>query len=98
MDLCPRDVPIGQQTAPGRPVRRGLGQERQRWRFEPGVNLVKGPGQRCRWRTDAWMSDDREELVQAWPRNDPDCRLLGQLCNASRGCIMERRVFAMRVD
>jgi hypothetical protein len=44
------------------------------------------------------MSDDREKLVQAWPRNASDSRPLGQLRDASKSCLMERGIFAMRID
>ena len=98
VNLCPGDASIAQQTAQGRPVRRGLGQKRERWRFDPGINLVEGPGRRRRRCVDAWMSDDREKLVQAWPRNASDSRPLGQLRDASKSCLMERGIFAMRID
>ena len=63
-----------------------------------GINLVEGTGHRRRRCVDAWMSDDREKLVQAWPRNASDSRPLGQLRDASKSCLMERGIFAMRID
>src|SRR5438552_6480520 len=38
----------GEQRTQCRPMRRRLGQQRQGRRFEPSIDLVEGPCQRCR--------------------------------------------------
>ena len=41
---------------------------------------------------------DGEKLMQAGPRNCPACRPVCEFCDAPKGCFVERRILAMRVD
>src|SRR6266849_4332060 len=59
------------QRAQLEPVLLRFREQRQRWRFQPGVNLIKRERERC-WRiVNAGVRDDRQEFVDARPWNGP---------------------------
>ena len=81
-----------------RPVPAHLGDKDKRRRFKPGRDLGDGARQWRRWREDARVSHDGQELVHARPRNGPRPPSLGQLPQACFRLRVPRGVLAVRVD
>ena len=98
VNLRSGDPAPGEQAPQCRPVRRRFGQQRERRRFEPGIHLVEGPGQRRGWSIDARMRHDGEKFVQARPGNGPGRRAFGKPRHALERDFVERRILAVRID
>ena len=69
MDLSPDNPSLREQRSQLGPMVCRLGQERERRRLEPGVDLIERAREGRRRRIDAGMGDDGEKLMNAWPGN-----------------------------
>ena len=98
VNTWPVDTTSRQQCAEGRPMVGGFGQHDKSGRCQPCVYLIECPCDRRRWRIDARMGHDSEELMQARPRNRPGCLPFGEFCHPLRSGFMKRRIFSMRID
>ena len=102
-DSCIVDTRSGNATgfqllAQGSPVAVVLPDESQGRGLHPRLDLVARLWQ-GRWRgKDAWMRDDGEELVEAWPWDPPAPPSLGELGERQARRPMKFRIHTVRLD
>src|SRR6266853_2349090 len=80
------------------PVAGGLGEDDERGRFQPRRDLFKRLGKWRRRREDSLVRDNRQELVQAGPREGPRGSALGQLAYTGGSLLMPLVVASMGTD
>ena len=98
VDLRPRNAGGSEQRAQGRPVRRRFGQQRERRRCLPGIDLIEATGQRRGRRINSRMRHDGKEFVQTRPRDRPPCRSFREFGHMMEGGGVKGGIPAMRVD
>jgi hypothetical protein len=92
------DLTGAQERAQADPVLVGLGEQNDRRRLQPRVDLLDCGGQGCRRIVDARMGGDGEEFMQTGPRDGPRRTSFSEFRDATRGARVKRRISPVRVN
>ena len=98
MDLRARDAPYRQKRTHFFPVAFSLRKQNDSRGFEPGLDLVKRHVERGGRVVDSRMGHNRQEFVEARPRDGPWQLSLSEFGDALGGDGMPGRVRAVRVN
>jgi hypothetical protein len=86
------------QLTQRRPMLVRFGQQHERRRFEPRVNLVARGWERRRRIINSWMRHDREKFVHAWPGDRPSGAAFREAGKMPRRDGVKRRVLAVCIN
>lgn len=92
------DPALDQGGTQAGPVPLDLGEENKARSFEPRLYLIQRGFQRAGRSEDPRMGDNREELVDAGPRDAPGRSVLGELRDPCGRCPVPLGIFAVSVD